>query len=138
MQLGSTLGAIISQTLVKSSNEKGRIAVVEIMINTATIRKLIQEGKIGMIDKAIAESALLYKMQTQNQHLFRLIEEGKITKVDALSTSRNQNDLRIMFQTQTMDTDQKPGENEGSGKPGGIPGKRSSPFDGNRPSGQGK
>ena len=137
MQLGWALGAIISQTLVKSSSVTGRVAVVEVMINTATIRKLIHEAKVGMIDKAIADAALLYRMQTQNQHLFKLIEEGKITKEDALSASRNQNDLRIMFQTQTMNIDNNPGEDKSYGKPGGIPGKRSSPFDNSKPSGQG-
>lgn len=140
MQLGSALGAIISQRLIKSSDGKSRLAVVEIMINTATIKKLIQEGKVGMIDKIIADSALLYKMQTQNQHLFKLVEEGKITKEDALNISKNQNDLRIMFQTQTMapkEGEKEPEKDKGSGKSGGILGKRSSPFGSNKPPGQG-
>ena len=131
MQLGSALGAIISQRLVKTSDDKGRIGVFEIMINTATIRKLIQEAKVGMIDKIIAESALFYKMQTQNQHLFKLVEEGRITKEEALNTSKNQNDLRIMFQTQSMtpNEDNKTSKQEdGSGKPGSILGKKPSPF----------
>ena len=139
MQLGSALGAIISQRLVKSSDGKGRVAVLEIMINTATIRKLIQESNVGMIDKIIAESALLYKMQTQNQHLFKLVEAEKITREEALNISKNQNDLRIMFQTQTMApkaSEQKPEEDKNSGKPGGILGKRSSPFGGSKPPGQ--
>jgi len=93
-----------------------------------------------MIDKAIADSALLYKMQTQNQHLFKLIEEGKITKEDALTMSRNPNDLRIMFQTQTMapqENDKKAEEDKDPAKNGSILGKRPSPFGGNKPSGQG-
>lgn len=139
MQLGSALGAIVSQRLVKSSDGKGRVAVLEIMINTATIRKLIQEAKVGMIDKIIAESALLYKMQTQNQHLFKLVEEGKITQEDALNISKNQNDLRIMFQTQTMapKPGEEPPEEDEEKKPGSILGKRRSPFGGSRPPGQG-
>lgn len=99
MQLAMTLVAIVSQKLVKRSDGSGRIAVVEIMINTPTIKKLIEEGKTGQIDRAIAESAELYKMQTINQHLFELVREGILTKEDALETSNNPNDLRIMFQT---------------------------------------
>lgn len=134
IQLSSALRAIISQRLVKASDGNGRVAVVEIMINTATIRKLIQESNVGMIDKIIAESALLYKMQTQNQHLFKLVEEGRIYKEDALNISKNQNDLRIMFQTKTMAPKEK---NKGSGKPGDILGKKPSPFGDSRPPGQG-
>jgi twitching motility protein PilT len=140
MQLGSALGAIISQMLVKTSDETGRVPVVEIMINTATIKKLIQDGNVGMIDKAIADSAMLYKMQTQNQHLFKLVHEGRINKEDALKVSRNPNDLRIMFQTQSITPDKDESATEvdkESGTPASILGKRPSPFGGKRPPGQG-
>jgi twitching motility protein PilT len=139
MQLGSALGAIVSQRLVKSSHSNERVAVLEIMINTPTIKKLVQEGKVGMIDKIIAESALLYKMQTQNQHLFKLVEAGTITKEDAINISTNQNDLRIMFQTQTMVPKEKaaaPEAGKDSGKPGSVLGKKPSPFGGRKPPGQ--
>ena len=100
MQLAMTLLSIVSQRLVKRSDGSERVAVVEVMINTPTIRKMIEEGKGGAIDKAIHDSASLYKMQTMNQDLFRLVKEKVITKEDALSMSNNPNDLRIMFQTQ--------------------------------------
>lgn len=115
MQLAVTLSATISQRLVRTADGKGRVAAVEIMINTPTIRKLIEEGKIGMIDKIMAESASLYKMQTYNQHLFRLVKDGIVTREDALSISLNPNDLRIMFQTQI---------------PTSPPGQGTSPFGG--------
>jgi twitching motility protein PilT len=102
MQLAMTLYATVSQRLVRTSDGKGRVAAFEIMINTPTIRKLIEEGKIGMIDKIMAESASLYKMQTYNQHLFQLVKDGIITREDALSISLNPNDLKIMFQTQMV------------------------------------
>jgi twitching motility protein PilT len=102
MQLAMTLCATVSQRLVRTSDGKGRVAAIEIMINTPTIRKLIEEGKIGMIDKIMAESASLYKMQTYNQHLFQLVKDGIITREDALSISLNPNDLKIMFQTQMV------------------------------------
>ncbi|MFZ6016801.1 MAG: ATPase, T2SS/T4P/T4SS family [Nitrospirota bacterium] len=100
MQLAMTLWATVSQRLIKKSNGSGRVAVIEVMINTPTIRKMIEEGKTGAIDKAIHDSASLYKMQTMNQHLFQLVKDGAITKEDALSVSNNPNDLRILFQTQ--------------------------------------
>jgi twitching motility protein PilT len=100
MQLALTLCAIISQKLVKKSDGSGRVAVVEVMINTPTIRKMIQEEKTGAIDKVIQDSTLYYEMQTMNQHLFRLVQDGVITKEDALVNSNNPNDLKVIFQTQ--------------------------------------
>jgi twitching motility protein PilT len=99
-----SLVATIAQKLVKRSDGKGRVAVMEIMINTPTIRKLILDEKLDSIDKCISESAKLYKMQTINQHLFDLVEQGVLTKDDALNASYNPNDLRILFQTRTIET----------------------------------
>lgn len=124
MQLAMTLHATVSQRLVKKSDGSGRVAIIEIMINTPTIRKMIEEGKIGAIDKTIQESASLYKMQTMNQHLLQRVIEGVITKEDALSVSNNANDLRIMFQTQ-MPGAQPAAQQQAptQPKPGGIEGR---------------
>jgi twitching motility protein PilT len=97
------LVATVAQKLVKRSDGSGRVAVMEVMINTPTIKKLILEEKLDSIDKAIADSAKLYKMQTTNQHLFSLVQSGVLTKDDALTASYNPNDLRIMFQTQSIE-----------------------------------
>jgi twitching motility protein PilT len=98
-----SLVATIAQKLIKKSDGSGRTAVMEIMINTPTIRKLIIDEKLDSIDKAIEDSAKLYRMQTINQHLFELAKEGVLTKEDALNASYNPNDLRIMFQTQLIE-----------------------------------
>jgi twitching motility protein PilT len=98
-----SLVATVAQKLVKRSDGSGRVAVMEVMINTPTIRKMILEEKLDGIDKSIAESAKLYKMQTTNQHLFDLTEQGVLTRDDALNASYNPNDLRIMFQTKTIE-----------------------------------
>jgi twitching motility protein PilT len=132
MQLAMTLAACVSQRLVRTADGQKRVAVVEVMINTPTIRKLIEEGKVGMMDKVIAESASLYRMQTQNQHLFQLVSSGTITKDDALGISKNRNDLNIMFQTSTSyspETSTKT-EPESASPPGGGKGlgSRPSPF----------
>lgn len=129
MQLAMTLSAVISQKLAKTSDGKGRIAVVEIMINTPTIRKLIEDGRTGMIDKAIAESALLYNMQTMNQHLFELVRGGIITREEAVSTSKNPNDLKIMLETQSQEPKAEGASQEAKGP---SLGQRPSPF-GKRP-----
>jgi twitching motility protein PilT len=135
MQLAMTLCATVSQRLVRTSDGKGRVAAIEIMINTPTIRKLIEEGKIGMIDKIMAESASLYKMQTYNQHLFQLVKDGIITREDALSISLNPNDLKIMFQTQMVMEGEK-AEQKASPEQKPPIGRGPSPF-GQKPTGHG-
>ncbi len=97
-----SLIATVAQKLIKKSDGSGRTAVMEVMINTPTVRKLIIDEKLDQIDKAIEDSAKLYKMQTFNQHLFSIVRDGVLTKEDALAASYNPNDLRIMFQTQMV------------------------------------
>ena len=135
LQLAMTLCATVSQRLVRTSDGKGRVAAIEIMINTPTIRKLIEEGKIGMIDKIMAESASLYKMQTYNQHLFQLVKDGIITREDALSISLNPNDLKILFQTQMVMEGEK-AERKASPEQKPSLGQGPSPF-GQKPTGHG-
>ncbi|MCX8029966.1 MAG: type IV pilus twitching motility protein PilT [Thermodesulfovibrionales bacterium] len=94
-----TLRAVIAQKLVVKADGSGRIAVMEIMLNTPTIKKLIAEDKLDHIDQVIAESKKLFKMQTLNQHLFDYVKQGIITKEEALANSNNPNDLKIMFNT---------------------------------------
>jgi twitching motility protein PilT len=123
MQLAMTLLATVSQRLIKKSDGSGRVAVIEVMINTPTIKKMIEEGKIGAIDKAIHDSASLYKMQTMNQDLFKLVKEGVITQEDALSVSSNPNDLRIMFQTQMPSSPPTSPPTSPPKKPSGLEGR---------------
>lgn len=53
MQIANTLLGTISQRLIKRADGSGRVAAMEIMINTPMIKKLIEENKIGEINKAI-------------------------------------------------------------------------------------
>lgn len=107
MALANTLLAVIAQRLIKRADGNGRVAVLEILINTSTIKKLIEENKIGLISKTMEESATLYHMQTFNQALFNLWKEKLILEEDALSASPNPNDLKILFQTTTFGQTQK-------------------------------
>jgi len=102
MQLANTLLAVIAQRLLKRTDGKGRVAALEIMINSPTIKKLIEENKIAAISKTMEESVTFYQMQTFNQALFNLWKENLITQEDALTVSPNPNDLKIQFETTTF------------------------------------
>jgi twitching motility protein PilT len=95
--LSLTLHAVVSQRLVKRADGNGRIAAVEVMINSPNIRDLISEGKTSQIEKAIASSGDYYQMQTFNQALAKLTLEGTIGHDDAMACSTNPNDLKLML-----------------------------------------
>jgi twitching motility protein PilT len=95
--LALTLHAVVSQRLVKRADGKGRMAAVEVMINSPNIREMIVEGKTSQIEKAIAASGDFYQMQTFNQSLAKLTLEGTVTQDDALECSTNPNDLKLML-----------------------------------------
>jgi twitching motility protein PilT len=95
--LALTLQAVISQRLVRRADGNGRVAAVEIMINSPNIRELIAEGKTTQIEKVIASSSEFYKMQTFNQALARLVQSKTVTEEEACSASANPNDLKLML-----------------------------------------
>ena len=115
VQLAAALICVVSQRLVKRANGSGRVAAVEVLINTPSIRKLIEENRVGGITKVMEESASFYKMQTFNQALFNLIQAGTISPEEAFAISENPNDLKIQMQTQGVAVSSAP-------KPGLPPG----------------
>ena len=102
MQFAKCLLSVVSQRLLKRADGLGRVAVQEIMINTPLVQKLIEDGKVGAIGKAIEDSVSFYKMQSLNQALLRLVKANTITEEEALAVSGNPNDLRIQLQTQGL------------------------------------
>jgi twitching motility protein PilT len=95
LQLASTLVAVISQRLVRRSDGNGRIAAIEVMINSPTIKKLIEEGNTSGINKAIESSVTYYRMQSLNQSLVKLVQDGIITEEEALSVTPNPDEFRL-------------------------------------------
>jgi twitching motility protein PilU len=94
MDLSLNLRAIIAQRLVRNGEGKGRAAAVEIMINTPLIADKIMSGEVGDI-KAVMKSSTNLGMQTFDQALFALYENGKIGYDDALRNADSLNDLRL-------------------------------------------
>jgi twitching motility protein PilT len=76
--LSVSLEAVVAQTLVKRSDNKGRVAVHEIMLGTPAIRNLIREAKIPQIQSMIQMGSKI-GMVIMRDSLNKLYEEGKIT-----------------------------------------------------------
>ncbi|MEE8157466.1 MAG: type IV pilus twitching motility protein PilT [Gammaproteobacteria bacterium] len=79
--LSESLGAVISQTLMKKSGG-GRMAAHEIMVGTAAIRNLIREGKVAQMYSAI-QTGQAQGMQTLDQCLQELVMKGMVSREEA-------------------------------------------------------
>jgi twitching motility protein PilT len=77
--LSESLRAVIAQQLVKTKDEKGRRAAVEILIGSPALANMIREAKFSQIDSLI-QTGSTAGMQSMDQHLKQLIEEGEITR----------------------------------------------------------
>ncbi len=100
MDLSLNLRALVAQRLVPLKEGKGRAAAVEIMLNSPLIADLIFKGQVQEIKEIMKKSREL-GMQTFDQHLFDLYEEGKITYEDGLRNADSVNDLRLMIKLQS-------------------------------------
>jgi twitching motility protein PilU len=96
MDLSLNLRALISQRLLPRQEGKGRIAAVEILLNTPLVADMIFKGEVGDIKELMKRSREL-GMQTFDQSLFDLYETNLVTYEDALRNADSLNDLRLQI-----------------------------------------
>ncbi len=101
MDLSLNLRAFISQRLVPRKGG-GRSAAIEILLNSPLVADLILKGETNQVKEAMAKSIEL-GMQTFDQALFILCEEGRITREDALRNADSINELRLKFKLHSKD-----------------------------------
>ena len=95
--LSLNLKGFISQRLVPKAGSKGRVAAVEVLLNSPLISELILRGDIHGVKEIMAKSRDI-GMQTFDQALFDLYEADLITYEDALKNADSVNDLRLQIQ----------------------------------------
>lgn len=95
-QLAATMKAVVCQRMVPSI-EGSVLPAQEIMINSGTVRKLIEENRLDKLPAAI-ETGAEEGMLSFNQHLYQLVKDGKITKEAALAKASNPQALEMNFQ----------------------------------------
>jgi twitching motility protein PilT len=86
-QLAGTLKAVVCQRMVPAI-QGGMVPALEILINTPTVRKLLEENRLDKLPAAI-ETGSEDGMVNFNQALFQLIQEGKVTEKEALAKATN-------------------------------------------------
>ena len=101
MDLSLNLKALVSQRLMPKQDGKGRVAAVEIMINSPLISDLIFKGDVSEV-KEIMKKSRNAGMQTFDQALFDLYEANAITYEDALRNADSLNDLRLQIKLNSV------------------------------------
>lgn len=99
LQLASVLRAVVSQRLVARLDGQGRVPAVEVMVNSAFIREcILTADKTRCIPEAIAAGTSQYGMQTFDQSLWSLLEQGLVSFDTAVASASHADDLRLRMQ----------------------------------------
>ena len=96
MDLSLNLKSIVSQRLLPREQGRGRVAAVEVLLNTPLISDLIFKGEVSEIKELMKRSREL-GMQTFDQAIFDLYEKGDVSYEDALRNADSVNDLRLQI-----------------------------------------
>lgn len=102
MDLSLNLKAVISQRLVPMRNQKGRVAAIEILLNSPLISDLIFKGDVHEIKEIMKKSEEL-GMMTFDKSLFDLHEADLISYEDALRNADSVNELRLAIKLRGKD-----------------------------------
>ena len=100
LDLSMNLHAIISQRLLRRRGDEGRVPAIEIMIRSPLISEMILKGRVSEIRSVIAKSTE-GGMQTFDQSLFQLFEDGLIEYDDAIRAADSGNDLRLKIKLES-------------------------------------
>lgn len=94
LSLATNIRAVICQRLVPAAHGEGVYPAVEIMINTPTVRKLIEKNQLEKLPAAI-ETGVEDGMQTFNQSVYQLIRSGRITEEEGMQRASNPETLKM-------------------------------------------
>jgi twitching motility protein PilT len=100
VRMADALHAVVSQRLLPRKDGHGRVAALEIMIVTAAIRDLIVDpARTPEIRDYIAEGREQYGMQTFDQHLMDLVQDGTVDFATAQANATNPSDFELQMKT---------------------------------------
>ncbi|HEY2418391.1 MAG TPA: PilT/PilU family type 4a pilus ATPase [Steroidobacteraceae bacterium] len=111
MDMSLNIRALISQRLIPRDAGAGRIAAMEIMLNSPLIQDLIFRGEVAKIKEVMSRSNRI-GMKTFDQALFDLYEQNAISYEDALRNADSKNELRLRVKLESK-RENKPVEADG-------------------------
>jgi twitching motility protein PilT len=98
LQLADCLKAVISQQLVPRADGGGRVAAVEVLINTAAVSEMIREGQDSQLYTAM-KTGRSFGMQTMDKALSDLCLQGAISREEALKRAANRSELERLLRS---------------------------------------
>jgi len=114
--LASTLQAVVSQRLVRRADGAGRAPAVEVLVTTGTVREcVVNPDKTPLLHQVMREGVTTHQMQTFDQALMKLYQDGIITLDDALRASSKPHELTLRLKGIQATSDQSWKSFEGEG-----------------------
>ena len=104
--LSNNLSAIVSQRLIPKVGEKGVVPALEILFNTPVVKGILEEKKLQKLLPAI-ENSRNEGMQSFNQALADLINQGKISEANAMKYATNPDALKMQLKGVSLGTENK-------------------------------
>lgn len=100
MDLSLNVKAIVSQRLLPRESGHGRIAAVEILLQSPLVSDLIFKGEVAELKEVMKKSGQL-GMNTFDQSLFELFERGMISYEEALKNADSKNEIRLRIKLES-------------------------------------
>lgn len=94
--LSTSLRGVISQQLLPTMDKPGRVAALEILVNTSAVANIIRQGKLDQLETAMQSGGAI-GMQTMDSALMELVEKGRVTSLEAYQQSNNKQKFRSLI-----------------------------------------
>jgi twitching motility protein PilT len=94
--LSTSLRGVISQQLLPTQDRPGRVAALEIMVNTPAVANLVRQGKLDQIETAMQSGGSI-GMQTMDTALQDLVRKGRISALDAYHQANNKSKFKSLL-----------------------------------------
>ena len=94
MDLSLNLKGVVAQQLIPTPDGSGRVPAIEVLLGTPLVRDKLRDGEVAEL-KDIMKRSGEQGMQTFDQHLYALYQEGRITYDDAIRHADSANEVRL-------------------------------------------
>ena len=86
--LATSLRGVVSQQLLPTKGKAGRIAALEVLVNTPAVANLIRQGKLDQLETAMQSGGSM-GMQTMDSALMQLVESAQVSGKEAYQQANN-------------------------------------------------
>jgi twitching motility protein PilT len=102
--LSTSLRGVISQQLLPTQDKPGRVAALEIMVNTSAVANLIRQGKLDQLETSM-QSGGSVGMQTMDSALMELVKSGRVAPLEAYHQANNKHKFKSLVDDQSAITE---------------------------------